>query len=111
MPTSPFAEVFTLVERVPSADGDGNDLYADGDLTTVYGVFAPQGSTELVQGQQTVLTHDTVYLNNGAPVPAATDQVIARGLRFDIDGFPEVYVNGFTGDAPGPVLRLLRVTG
>ena len=104
-------ETFTIHTRgVVGQDGDGNDVYGDVPTATT-GAFAPAGSTELVQGQQTVLTHDTIYLEDGAPVPSATDQITARGSRYDIDGTPDVLHNPFTGYEPGPVLRLVKVTG
>lgn len=111
MPTFPFAETFVIHSRgVTGTDADGNDVYGDTDTTTT-GAFAPAGSTELIQGQNTVLTHDTIYLEDGAPVPAPTDQVTVRGERRDIDGKPEVFHNPFTGNEPGAVVRLLGATG
>jgi hypothetical protein len=108
---SAFSETFTIVSRgVTGQDADGNDVYGETQTTTT-GAFAPQGSAELIQGQATVLTHDTIYLDDGAPTPDTDDQVIARGLRYDIDGTPGVFHNPHTGRDPGPVLRLLRVTG
>ena len=111
MPIFPFPETFTIHSRgVTGHDSDGNDVYGDTDTTTT-GAFAPAGSTELIQGQNTVLSHDTVYLEDGAPVPAATDQMTVRGKRYDIDGEPQVFHNPFTGDEPGAVIRLLKATG
>lgn len=111
MPVFPFPEMFTIHSRsVTGQDADGNDVYADTDTATS-GAFAPQGSTELIQGQSTVLTHPTVYLEDGAPVPTAADQMTVRGQRYDIDGEPQVFHNPLTGYEPGAVVKLLRVTG
>lgn len=111
MPIFPFPETFTIHTRgVTGTDGDGNDIYGDTDTTTT-GAFAPAGSAELIQGQNTVLTHDTIYLADGAAVPKPTDQVTARGVRYDIDGEPEVFHNPFTGYEPGAVVKLLKATG
>jgi hypothetical protein len=44
-------------------------------------------------------------------VPAPTDQITARGSRYDIDGKPQVFHNPFTGEEPGAVITLLKVTG
>lgn len=108
---SGFPETFTLVSRgVTGQDGDGNDVYGDVETTT-YGAFAPEGSSELIQGQTTVLTHPRLYLEPGAPVPSPTDQIIARGQRYDVDGEPGVFHNPHTGRNPGPVVDLLKVTG
>ena len=110
MPTFDFPETFVIHSRgVTGQDGDGNDVYGDTDTTTS-GVFAPEGSTELIQGEDVTLTHPTLYLEDGAPVPAATDQVTVRGKRYDIDGEPQVFHNPFTGYEPGAVVKLEKVT-
>ena len=106
-----FAEEFTLLARtVTGHDSDGNDIYSPVE-TPIYGAFAPSGSSELVQGQLTVITHDTLYLVEGTPVPGAQDQIRVRGAVRDIDGAPEDYSNPFTGWHPGPVVRLVEVSG
>ena len=110
MPTFPFPERFSiLTETVTGQSGDGNDITTPTEVT-VYGAFAPAGSTELIQGQQVVITHDTIYLNDGQPTPKATDKMRARGEVYDIDAKPDEYQNPFTGYKPGAVIRLLKVT-
>lgn len=107
----PFAEEFIILSRTVSGqDGDGNDEYAD-TQEFVYGAFAPAGSTENVQGQLQVITHDTVYLNDGETAPGPQDQLIARGITRDIEGRPGVYANPFSGWRPGAVVKLKDVTG
>lgn len=107
----PHAETFTILSRTVSGrDADGNDVYTSTETET-RGAFAPSGSTELVQGQATVLTHDTLYLDSGQPVPGPHDQVRVHGTVRDVDGKPGVYVSPFTGWSPGSVVRLLEVTG
>jgi hypothetical protein len=109
--TFAFPETMAIVTRtVTGTDSYGNDVYSPVE-SPIYGAFAPQGSTELVQGRETVLTHDTVYLEVGTAVPKPTDQVRRAGVLYDIDGTPRTYQNPFTGFVPGPVLSLLRVTG
>lgn len=111
MPTFPFPESATILTRtVTGRDTDGNDVYGETTVPTS-GAFAPAGSSILIQGQFTVLEHDTLYLTDGAPVPAVTDRVQVRGVTFDIDARPEQLHNPFTGYEPGPELRLKRVTG
>ena len=111
MRTFPFPEQAVIVTRgVTGQDGDGNDVYGETQTPTL-GVFAPEGSTELIQGQETVIVNPTFYLMVGAPVPAPTDRLMVRGQTFEIDGAPRVYHNPFTGEEPGAVLRLERVTG
>lgn len=109
----PYAESLTILSRTVSGqDGDGNDVYSTVEVAAK-GAFAPQGTVELVQGQATVLTHDTVYLDEGSPVPDPQDRVRreSTGVVYDVDGTPRTYVNPFTGHNPGAVLALLEVTG
>jgi len=108
----PFAEEFTLTTRTLSdtPDADGNDVW-ETSTATVRGAFSPAGSTELVQGQATVITHDTLYLESGSVVPAAHDQMTVRGIPREVDGVSGDYLNPFTGSHPGPVVRLVEVTG
>ena len=108
----PFAEEFTLITRTLSGtpDADGNDVY-ETTTTTVYGAFSPAGSTELIQGQATVITHDTLYLDAGQPVPQPHDEMTVRGITRKVDGTSGEYLNPFTGREPGAVVRLTEVTG
>lgn len=109
--TPPFAETMAILTRsVTGQDGDGNDVYGTTEIPTT-GVFAPQGSSELVQGQELVLTHPTVYLSSGVAVPSPTDKMRVHGVVYDVDGTPQVFLNPFTGGAPGPVVKLVEVTG
>jgi hypothetical protein len=109
--TLPFAETLTMITRTTTGqDSDGGDIPGTVE-TTVRGAFAPAGSIELVQGQSLVLDHDTVYLETGTPTPKATDQLRRNGVVYNIDARPRTYLNPFTGQAPGPILALLRVTG
>lgn len=106
-----FPESATLIARgVTGQDSDGNDVYGTTE-TPVTGAFAPAGATELVQGQDTVIATPTFYLSPGSPIPAPTDRLTVRGVTYEIDGQPEVYLNPFTGEQPGAVVRLERVTG
>lgn len=106
-----FPETASIVTlAVTGTDGDGNDVRTPVEIPTT-GAFAPEGSTELIQGQVMVIANPTFYLAAGAPTPAATDRLRVRGVLYDIDGEPREYHNPFTGNEPGPVLRLERVTG
>lgn len=107
----PFAEKFTLLTRtVTGQDSDGNDVYGDVE-TPITGAFAPAGSTELIQGQLTVISHDTVYLEEGSPVPGPQDKVVARGHTYMVEGRPGDYQSPLTGWHPGAVVRLVEFTG
>ena len=112
MPSWAFPESFTILgEAVTGQDGDGNDVTTPSETAT-FGVFAPEGSTELIQGQDLVIANPTVYLTDGAPIPAPTDKIRreSTGEVFNVDGQPAVYSNPYTGEQPGAVLRLERVT-
>lgn len=113
MPTFPFPEIFTILSRsVTGQDGDGNDVYGTTETATS-GAFAPEGSTELIQGQNTVIDHPRIYLSDGATTPVVTDRIRreATGEVFDIDGRPAAFHNPYTDYEPGAVLHLERVTG
>jgi hypothetical protein len=72
--------------------------------------YDPGGSTELVQGQDIVVTQPTVYLPAGSTV-GPIDQVTVRGTRYEVDGSPNDWRNPFTGVAVGVVVKLKAVTG
>lgn len=120
-----------VVTRTP----DGTDEYGDTTyvetFTVVGGVYAPGASTELVQGQDTIIDQPTVYLPAGTAI-TALDVVIPdvvvdgdwqpitdsrgqpQGTRCQVDGDPVVWpASPFTGWTPAlPVVaRLERVTG
>lgn len=77
---------------------------------------APAGSTEIVNGQPTVTTHDTIYGPYAADVLARdvvtvpTGQPIPAG-DYEVDGEPERYRHPITGWEAGSVIRLTRVDG
>ena len=106
-------ESFTILSSTVTQDGYGNDVPGTPTETPATGAFAPAGSTELIQGQDTVIANPTVYLTDGSPIPKATDKIRreATGETFLVDGQPLVFHNPFTGDEPGAVVRLERVTG
>lgn len=97
---------------VTGRDDHGNDVYTETDVS-VDAVFVPGSSSELVQGQDTVLTHPTLYLPADPP-PAPTDRVVVNGVTYDVDGTPQMWpASPFTGWQPDypVVVRLLNVTG
>lgn len=122
---APFTEEFTLLsDSGQSLDALGNPIAGSGTTTsvTVTGIFAPfdgtnrnatDVATELIQGQDTVLNNPILYLNPGSPVPLATDRMVRvlTGELFQVEGRPSVYTNPFTGDTPGAIVHLRRITG
>lgn len=110
MPTFPFPETAQiLTETVTGQDGDGNDVTTPTEVE-VKGAFAPAGSTELIQGEDVVISNPTFYLADGEPVPSATDRMRVRGVVYLVDGKPQTFHNPFTSYEPGAVVRLENVT-
>jgi len=108
--TFPFPQTVTVVRRVKSGtDGFGNDVFTTA-TADVPGAFNPGTSAELVQGQDLLTVQPSVYLPAGTDV-AAIDAVQVGGELFEVDGSPNVWVNPFTGWAPGVEVKLRRVTG
>lgn len=106
-----LGEAFQILTRaVTGQDADGNDVYGVTE-TTVRGAFAPAGTSELLQGQAVVITHDTLYLAEGSPAPGPQDKMRVRGIERDINGTPADYISPYTGWHPGPVVQLVAVTG
>lgn len=95
-------------------DGDGNSTYTPATFAVPGCVFAPGGSTELVQGQDLVIDQPTVYAPTGTAV-GAPDSVIVPGYgTFDVDGAPQVWPpHPMTGWQPpnSVVIKLKDVSG
>lgn len=107
----PYAEAFVILSSaVTGEDEDGNDIWTPTEVATS-GAFAPAGSTEINAGQATVITHDTLYLDEGEPVPGPHDKMRVREVVREVEGVPAVYRSPFTGWRPGAVVRLTTVTG
>ncbi|MCW2901912.1 MAG: hypothetical protein JWO67_4177 [Streptosporangiaceae bacterium] len=108
--TFPYGVPIVLVKRSKSGtDSFGNDVFAV-TTSTVLGAFAPGGSTEQVQGQDTVTTQPTVFLPVGTNL-AAVDAVQVAGLTFEVDGDPNTWISPLTGNGFGLEVKLRRVTG
>ena|SRR5690349_21320083 len=109
--TFPLGESVTHhVRGVTGQDADGNDIYADSSSTAVDHVaLYPRDSTEVVQGQdQNVVGLVAVFLP--PRTIAATDQITARGHRWDVDAEVGQYHSPLTGTEVSKV-NLRRVTG
>ena len=88
--------------RIPGSEHDVPDCAA-----------APAGSVEIVNGQATVIDHDTVYgpfdadvlANDTVTIPAG--QPIAPGT-YQVDGNPARWRHPKTGWEAGSVIRLVK---
>lgn len=115
---TPFTETVTLLrESVTGQDSDGNDVRTGTEIEVPDSIFAPGGTTELIQGEDVVISNPTIYLgmadsDGNAVTPLATDKVRrANGDTYDIDGQPQIYPpNPYTAEQVRPVLRLENVT-
>jgi hypothetical protein len=123
-----FSTPIAVARRtVTGRDALNNDVYGEV-ATVVLGAFAPGPSSEVVQGQDTVVTQPTVYLPTGTAVDAVdvivVDPVLdtsgaatydARGRvvgdRYSVDGTPLTWSSPFSSWAPGVEVRLRKVTG
>jgi hypothetical protein len=101
--------ILLLTRTLAPRDADGNDTYTTVQTVT-QGAFDPGGSTELVQGQDLVITQPTVLLPPGTAV-GPLDAVSVAGVTYEVDGSPNAYTSPFTGWQPGVVVKLRAVTG
>lgn len=111
-----FAHGFTAtVRRYGGTDRFGNAI--DGTAHTIKGcAAAPAGSTEIVNGQATVTTEDTIYAPYAADVTAQDEVEVPDGQpipagRYQISGKPQRWKNPFTGLEAGTTIRLTRADG
>jgi hypothetical protein len=106
-----FGITVALITRTKSGiDRDGNDVYSTVETTIEDCAFDPGGSTELVQGQDMVITQPTLYVPAGTVVDSYAAFLI-NGQKFEVDGSPNDWSSPFTGWTPGVAIRLKRVTG
>jgi hypothetical protein len=110
----PFG-VNVTVERSTGTDRFGNPLPAD--THTLEGcALAAEGSTELVNGQATVVDQDTLYCDYDADLKPQDVVVVPDGApippgRYQVDGRPQRLQNPYTGWQAGSVARLNRGEG
>lgn len=101
----------TLVSRTRSGtDAYGNDTWTTTETAIGGCVVWPRTSSELVQGQDTVI----VGLNLLAPagtVIQPTDQVKVAGTLYEVDGQPGDWTNPFTSWDAGVQVALKTVSG
>lgn len=109
-----IGETVSIVHETPG----GTDAYGDpiaSTTTTTTAVpgcaFAPRASTEPTErGRQGVIIGGTIYLPAGTTI-AHEDQVIVRGVTYDVEGEPGEWVSPFTGWAPGVEVAVKRAEG
>lgn len=95
----------------------GIDAYGDpvagapGELDIAGCALAPRSSSDATdQGRQGVIAGMTLYAPAGADIEA-TDQIVARGSTWEIEGEVGDWHNPLTGSQPGLEVALKRVAG
>lgn len=123
--------VVGLIKReIAGRDAQGNYVYSE-TLTALPGIYAPGGTTELLNGQDIVTALPEVYLPTGTDVtaidvvipqlvvdssgvPVLDGQGNGQGERYEVNGKPSAWPpNPFSGWQPdiSVVVPLKRVTG
>jgi hypothetical protein len=110
-------ETVTHVTRVRSGvDGDGNDAFTEtSTVLTGVALWDPKygnrigNSSEIVQGQDTVISDYAMWLPATVTVTAA-DRFIALGDLYEVLGTPGVFKSPLTRTS-GQQVNLKRVTG
>lgn len=106
-------ETVTFYTRTKSGlDGKGNDVYTTAPTDVAGCAVWPTGSTEQLQGQDTVAADLTVMVPAGAPVTVtAISKATVRGVDYEVTGTPGDWRSPFTRRRPGFEVRLTRITG
>jgi hypothetical protein len=110
-PGLPVGETVTLLRRVLAGqDSDGNDEWSTVETDVAGCAVWPRGSSELVQGRDTVIVGLAILLPAGTAV-AASDRLRVRGDLYEVDGQPGSWQSPFSGLSAGVQVALTRVTG
>jgi hypothetical protein len=74
--------------------------------------FDPGGSREAVEvGRTQTITTPKLYFRRAYPDLNETDQVVVRGVVFDIEGIPADWKSPYGSDIGGLVVELKRAEG
>lgn len=104
-------ETLTLITKtVTGRDSYGNVVYGSTTADIPNCPVWPRTSSELVQGQDTVIAGVTAMLPAGTDVKAI-DAIGWNGDTYQVDGQPGLYTSPFTGLDPGIEVQLTKVTG
>jgi hypothetical protein len=99
---------------VGAEDAHGNPVDSYGSPVIVAGcAFDPGGTVESFEpGRDVVITSPRVFIPSESTVPVSSrDRVTVRGVLYEVDGDPAVWVNPFTGWNPGRAVPLERAAG
>jgi hypothetical protein len=113
MVTGPYAagETVTVLRRAAAGpDADGNDAWTTVEQEVPGCAVWPRGSSELVQGQDTVIVGLQVLLPAGTQV-SATDRLRVRGAVYEVEGESGAWAAPWGGWPGGVEVALTRATG
>lgn len=103
----PFGETVTVTRQTVNAYGD----HSDGATHTVPDCAVwPSVTTEVIQGQDTVVYGLTVLMPAGSDV-LSTDTLTVRGVVYRVTGQPNLYTSPLTGTTSGVEVMLQAATG
>lgn len=106
-----LGEPVTIRQRIPAGlDAYGNAVFTDQTTIVTGCAFSPGLSIEATQGRDTITSQPVAYLPAGTAV-AGIDALTVRGVRYEVDGTPNVWRSPFTGVTRGIEVRLKGVTG
>jgi hypothetical protein len=108
-----FGEPVTRRRRAQSGtDRYGNPTHTTADVVLEERAgFAPKGSVvSLLVGREMVVTNDTLYFTEW-PDLTDTDQVIFRGVLYNVNGRPADWRDPYGSDLGGLVVELEMVEG
>lgn len=106
-----IGETVTIVRRTESGrDAHGNTTWSSRLIPVAGCAVWPTGSTEEVQGQDQTSERVTVWFPYGTEV-LSTDQVLVRGLEYEVIGLPSAWASPVTATRAGVEVRLERVRG
>lgn len=96
----------------PAGSSYTGTKYVEAAPVATTAVFAPGGSTETVQGGDTVITQPTLYGVDETLAVTALDVFVIGGDRYEVDGDPQAgFQSPFSGWRPGVVVQLRKVSG
>ena len=108
-----IGESVGVVRPTTSTDRYGNSSRSYGSTAThtITGcAFDPGSSTEDNDGRTATITAPTLYCPPGANL-LASDQVLVRGTRYEVDGEPATWRDPFGSAVGGVTATLRKVTG
>jgi|SRR5215472_5634051 len=107
----PYGQTVTVVKRTVSGqDSLGNDTYTETTFDVTPCVVQSSGSVETVQFTDQVSDDITVFLPYGTDLQAIY-AIQWNGLRYEVQGNPQMWQSPFSGHTSPIQIRATRITG